>query len=81
VLGLSAQSGDGIERLVSAMAEHWTWLAAANRLAVARRLQSEAWLVDAIRERFGREGLRRAAIEAGEGAPFRRLAALTARLS
>jgi LAO/AO transport system kinase len=81
VLSLSAQTGDRIERLVSAVAEHWAWLATADRLAVARRLQSEAWLVEAIRERFGREGLRRAAIEAGEGPPFRRLAALTARLS
>jgi len=47
-----------------------------------RHAQAEFWLTDAIRERFGREGVKRAGnlrLGAGE-APFGRLAQLIARL-
>jgi LAO/AO transport system kinase len=50
---------------------------------VTRRRQASAWLADALRERFGREGLRRAgspALPPG-ASPFRELDRLARRLS
>jgi len=40
---------------------HRSHLAADNRLAVARHRQSEGWVVESLRERFGREGIARLA--------------------
>ena len=45
-------------RLMAALEAHRAHLAADGRLAVARHRQSEGWVAEALRERFGREGLR-----------------------
>jgi LAO/AO transport system kinase len=48
----------------------------------ARHAQAERWLVDAVRERFGRDGVARAGpLDLGPGeSPFERLAAVAAAL-
>ncbi|KIM00195.1 putative periplasmic protein kinase ArgK and related GTPases of G3E family [Paramagnetospirillum magnetotacticum MS-1] len=82
VLMVSSARREGVEALVAAMDGHAAWLGAEERLAAARHAQAEAWLEEAIRERFGREGVRRAgdlSLERGDS-PFVRLAQLSARL-
>ena len=79
VLLVAAARREGLGALLEALDGHWRWLAADGGLAARRQAQAEFWLADAIRERFGREGLRRAGVlrlAAGE-APFGRLAELT----
>jgi LAO/AO transport system kinase len=82
LLTVAAAQGIGIAALGTALDAHWAWLAAAGRLARQRQAQAEAWVLEAIRERFGREGLRRAAPHAGDPgeSPFRRLAEVVRRL-
>jgi hypothetical protein len=56
---------------------HGRWLGGAGRLAAARHTQARHWLRDAVRIRFGSDGLERAGaaldLASGEG-PFSRLA-------
>ncbi len=82
VLSLAALKGEGVAELVGALDRRWTWLGADERLARQRRMQAERWVIEGIRERFGREGLRKAGrIELREGAsPFARLAQTAERL-
>ena len=60
--------------------------AEAGRLPTARQAQAEAWLREAVRDRFGRDGLARAAAQSqnfrlSEGqSPFSRLAELAGSL-
>jgi LAO/AO transport system kinase len=79
---LSARSGEGVAALAEALDEHWRWLAEGDRLARRREGQARVWLVEALRERYGREGLRRLGLpELPAGAsPFSRLAELAGRL-
>jgi LAO/AO transport system kinase len=73
VLALSALRGEGIGALVEAIAQHWHWLGEGERLTHARLAQAENWLVEAVREAFGRDGLTHAgelAMPSGES-PFR----------
>lgn len=85
VLLVSAQQTagpHGVAQLVAALDQHRAFLAAEDRLTAQRHAQAEAWLHEAIRERFGREGLRRAGaltLRAGES-PFTRLHQVIARL-
>ncbi|EME68769.1 periplasmic protein kinase ArgK [Paramagnetospirillum caucaseum] len=82
VLMVSSARREGVEALVSAIDGHAAGLAEGGRLAAARHAQAEAWLEEAVRERFGREGVRRAgdlSLKAG-ASPFVRLAELSARL-
>ncbi|HEX7970034.1 MAG TPA: methylmalonyl Co-A mutase-associated GTPase MeaB, partial [Stellaceae bacterium] len=60
VLMLSALRREGIDALAEAIAQHRRWLGEGDRLAVARRTQAAHWLVEGVREAFGREGLQRA---------------------
>lgn len=76
VLLVSAQTGDGLAALNEALAAHRDWLRAEGRLGQRRNAQAEAWLELAIRERWGREGLRRRPPDDIRTSPFRRLAAL-----
>ena len=71
-----------IARLLKAVAAHRSWLAEGGRLAAARRGQAEAWLEDALRDRYGRRGLAEAGpLTLGAGvSPFRRLAEIEAAL-
>jgi LAO/AO transport system kinase len=83
VLTVSAASGAGIAELVTKLDEHRLWLDADDRLARRRWMQEDDWLVEVVRERFGRDGLRRAGgdLGGGTGSPFRRLAELGRLLS
>ena len=82
VLLVSSARREGVESLISAIDSHAASLAEERRLAVARHAQAEAWLEEAVRERFGREGVRRAgdlSLEPG-ASPFARLSQLSVRL-
>ena len=79
-LGVSALSGEGVGDLVGLIDRHFSHLA--PMLAAHRHAQAEEWLVQAVRERWGRDGLARAGkmtLAAGES-PFAALGALRARL-
>ena len=82
VLSLSASRGEGVDRLLAALDRRWAWLAEGDRLTRQRQAQSRHWLVDGVRQRFGREGLRRAGeVTLGEGeSPFAKLAEISAKL-
>jgi LAO/AO transport system kinase len=58
-LALSSRSGAGIDALVEALEAHRSYLTADNRLLIARHRQSEGWVAESLRERFGREGIAR----------------------
>lgn len=84
VLMVSSARREGMEPLVAAIDAHAAWLGdgGGERLAAARHAQAEAWLEEAVRERFGREGVRRAgdlSLPMGVS-PFTRLSELSARL-
>jgi len=85
-LAVSSRNGAGMEALMSALEAHRGHLDQDGRLAVARHRQSEGWLHEALRERFGTRGLARlgalgldASLSAG-AQPFERLRQLTAAL-
>jgi LAO/AO transport system kinase len=73
---VTATSGEGLEELIAEIADHWHWLSRDGQLQERRRLQAEAWLKQAIKERWGREGLKRLGVIslAPETAPFGMLA-------
>jgi LAO/AO transport system kinase len=82
-LAISARSGAGIDALMAALEAHRAHLAQEGRLAIARHCQSEGWVREALRERYGTRGLARlaalgldAALPAG-GQPFERLRELS----
>ncbi|TAJ85596.1 MAG: methylmalonyl Co-A mutase-associated GTPase MeaB [Reyranella sp.] len=58
-LAVSSRNGAGIDGLVAALEAHREHLAADARLAVARHRQSEGWVVQSLRDRFGRDGIAR----------------------
>ena len=82
VLAVAAPAGQGIDDLVEAVAAHRAWLSASTQLDRRRQAHGQSWLERAIREEFGRDGLRRAeAIQVlsdqAPASPFRRLAELS----
>jgi LAO/AO transport system kinase len=85
-LAVSAQSGAGIDELMAALEAHRAHLAEEGRLAIARHRQSEGWVREALRDRYGTRGLERlaalgldASLPAG-GQPFERLRVLSTAL-
>lgn len=78
VLTVSALKRDGVDVLAQSIADHRCWLGEGDRLAQARQAQAAHWLVEGVREAFGREGLSRAAaLELAPGeSPFRAAARL-----
>jgi LAO/AO transport system kinase len=56
---VTATSGEGLPGFMDEIAAHWHWLGREGRLAERRRMQAESWLKQAIKERYGREGLKR----------------------
>jgi LAO/AO transport system kinase len=85
-LAVSSRSGAGIDALMAALEAHRLHMRAEGRLAVSRHRQSEGWVREALRERFGARGLARlaalgldASLPAG-AQPFKRLRELTDRL-
>jgi LAO/AO transport system kinase len=85
-LAVSSRSGTGIDDLMAALEAHRVHLAQDGRLAIGRHRQSEGWLQEALRERFGTRGLARLAslgldASLAPGAqPFERLRTLTTAL-
>ncbi|WP_428684765.1 ArgK/MeaB family GTPase [Reyranella sp.] len=59
VLAASSRSGAGVDRLMEALEAHRDFLAVEGRLAVARHHQSEGWVAQSLRDRFGRDGIAR----------------------
>jgi LAO/AO transport system kinase len=57
VLAISSRSGAGLDGLLQALEAHRAHLAAEGRLAMARHRQSEGWIAESLRDRFGRAGL------------------------
>ncbi len=85
-LAVSSRNGVGMDALMAALEAHRGHLDQEGRLIVARHRQSEGWLHEALRERFGTRGLARlsalgldASLSAG-AQPFERLRKLTAAL-
>ena len=85
-LAVSSRNGAGMEALMAALEAHRGHLDQDGRLVVARHRQSESWLHEVLRERFGTRGLARlralgldASLSAG-AQPFERLRQLTAAL-
>jgi LAO/AO transport system kinase len=80
---VSSRDRTGVPELMAAIDAHAAYLAEDNRRALARHAQAELWLVEAIRERFGRQGLARAGdllLRPG-ASPFARIAEISRRLS
>lgn len=83
VLSVSAIEDRGIDDFVAALDTHYSWLKAEGRLNRRRQKQAQSWLINSLRERFGREGLKRAGnpiLQANE-LPFRKLAEIAGKLS
>ncbi|MFZ5792057.1 MAG: methylmalonyl Co-A mutase-associated GTPase MeaB [Pseudomonadota bacterium] len=82
VLLVAATTGEGMEKLVAELDRHWQWLGEGGRLARRRQAQAERWLEEGLRDRFGREGLKRAGpLALPEGrSPFRAAAEIAERL-
>jgi len=78
-LAVSSRSGAGMDGLMAALEAHRAHLAADGRLVLARHRQSEGWIAQSLRERFGREGIARLGrlgfdlALPPEGQPFQRL--------
>jgi LAO/AO transport system kinase len=74
VLMVSSTRAQGIDDLIAAIDRHRAHLG--PHLAAIRRAQAEDWLVEFVRERFGREGVRTAGrLSLAEGeTPFARFA-------
>lgn len=82
VLLVSAVRREGLGELVAAIERHRVLLESDGRLATRRRTQAAFWLTDAVKERFGREGLKRAGnLELSDGElPFAKLYEVVRRL-
>ena len=86
-LAVSSRSGAGLDGLLAALDAHRAHLLADGRLAGARHRQSEGWIAEALRERYGRDGLARLGrlgfdLALAPGAqPFQRLRELGAALA
>jgi LAO/AO transport system kinase len=82
VLMVCSARRQGIDDLVGAIDAHAAFLAMHGRLARRRHAQAETWLREALRDRFGREGMRRIGqLGLSEGdSPFARLAEMSSRL-
>lgn len=82
VLMVSSLRREGVAELVAQLDRHHAFLDQSGRMAALRHAQAEQWLLEAVRERFGREGVKRAGdLSLAPGAsPFRRLAELSRRL-
>ena len=82
-LTVSASDGTGLDDLTIALQEHFAWLQRGSRLTQQRRAQTEAWLKQAVRERFGSDGLGR--LESGalinQERPFGKLKDIYAHLT
>jgi len=77
VVTISATSGDGLDQLDEAIAKHTAFLAEDGRGTKKQKEQEAAWVAEAIKARFGSEGLAASRdIEVSGSGPFSREAAL-----
>lgn len=77
VIRLSAATGEGIDAFAEAVANHRAFLDADDRLSDRRSAQEKRWVEEAVKVRFGTDGLRRArALAVPESGPFTREAFL-----
>jgi LAO/AO transport system kinase len=77
VVTISATTGDGLDELEDAIARHTDFLGEGGRGAKKQKEQEAAWVAEAIKARFGSEGLEAShALRIGAGGPFSREAAL-----
>ncbi|QTL04602.1 methylmalonyl Co-A mutase-associated GTPase MeaB [Aquabacter sp. L1I39] len=82
VIRLSAATGEGLAAFADSVRDHQTYLADGDRAASRRTAQEARWVEEAIRVRFGTEGLARARrLLPPTGGPFTREAAFAARLT
>lgn len=82
VIRLSASTGDGLPDFAGAVERHRQFLADLGRGARRRAEQEEKWVREAVRIRFGTEGLRRAGeLRVQPPGPFASEAAIAARLT
>jgi LAO/AO transport system kinase len=58
-LAVSSRSGAGLDGLLAALEAHRAHLAADGRFVRARHHQSEGWIAQSLRDRFGRDGIAR----------------------
>jgi LAO/AO transport system kinase len=84
VLIVSSNTAVGVDKLLEATVAHAAWLQADGRLQAKRAAQATAWTVAAIKERWGREGLKclngaDVTVRTGES-PFQALAELARQL-
>lgn len=81
VLLVSSMRGDGLDEAVETIDRHAA--AQAPHRGERRRGQGEDWLLEFVRERFGRDGLRRAGplVLSDDSDPFSCLAEISARLT
>ena len=82
VLLVSAPRRDGIELLMTEIERHQQWLDSDGRRDRRRAEQARHWLEQAVRERFGREGLKHCGkLDPAEGqSPFARYREIVANL-
>lgn len=81
VLLVSSMRGDGVDDAIDTIDRHAGALA--PHRDARRRAQGEDWLLEFVRERFGRDGVRRAGALTlpGDADPFTRLAEVSDRLA
>jgi LAO/AO transport system kinase len=58
-LAVSSRSNVGMAALLDTLDSHRAYMAEDGRLVVARHRQSEGWVVESLRDRFGRDGIAR----------------------
>lgn len=82
VIRLSAATGEGLSDFSTSVRAHQAHLSEGGRAAARRSAQETRWVEEAIRVRFGTEGLARARrMEPPTGGPFTREAAFAVRLT
>ena len=77
---LSSMQKQGIEELVGAFDTHLSFLTDNSFLKGARHTQAKQWLEEAVREKFGREGMKRVVDQLNittNDSPFERLFAIS----
>ncbi len=71
VVAVSATTGSGLDGLAAALNAHESWMDSSGQRVRRRVLQQRGWIREAIRVRFGSEGLNAAAsLEQNEQKPF-----------
>lgn len=79
VVTISATSGEGLDDLDAAIAAHRAFLDMQGRLASQRKRQEAAWIEEALKARFGSEGLAASrGLKVAADGPFSRETALAA---